>query len=313
MPRASCRFQYVPRPEGLASRKFEAACVLQAEHKAPFVKSGKLTLVDRHGAAFWWWEASLREDENEPNNRETCNGLPESVCRKLPDGWHHLRLETGFEAVLVQKGLVVGSAWQRLPFDGRAWRAFVDDQGEGRIGPHVPPPQFEVHFPAAAAIQSRGKVLVKVAHRGARLLAIGAIVAATACGWMLGQASQLNRSAKVDIGEAARLEQVLKNYELYEHVRQQRSELVQARNAAGNGQVGLALASALELASSQGLKVQAFSIDTQELDLVLHTPSDPAKLRMIAAKLESLPSFSEVTGRESDQPGTTRLTAKVTT
>jgi hypothetical protein len=130
---------------------------------------------------------------------------------------------------------------------------------------------------------------------------------------MLGQASQLNRSAKVDIGEAARLEQVLKNYELYEHVRQQRSELVQARNAAGNGQVGLALASALELASSQGLKVQAFSIDTQELDLVLHTPSDPAKLRMIAAKLESLPSFSEVTGRESDQPGTTRLTAKVTT
>lgn len=313
VPRAKCRFEYVPRPDGLARRKFESACLLQAEHRAPFVISGKLTVVDRHGAAFWWWDASSPEDERQPESHIARNGLPESVCRRLLDGWHHLRLETGFEAVFVQKGLVVGSAWQRMPFDGRAWRTFVDDQGEGRIGPHVPPPQIDAPLPTAAALQSRGRVLLKVTHPGARILTIAALTSAAACGWMLGQASQLNRMAKIDISEAARLEQVLKSYELYKHVREQQSELGQARDAAGSGQIGLALASALELAASQGLQVQAFSIDTQRLELVLLTPSDPAKLRLIAAKLESLAPFSEVAGRESDLPGTTRLTAKVAT
>ncbi|MCW1400933.1 hypothetical protein OKA06_00835 [Novosphingobium sp. MW5] len=310
VPRSSCRFEYVVRPNGLPQRRFIAACLLQAEHRAPFLHSGKLILVDRAGAAIWWWDLASVENGNASGD-SVGRGIPESACRKLPDGWHQLSLETGFEALLVQRGMVVGSAWQRTPFDGRAWRSFVDGTGEGRIGPHVPPQPALVDFPQHPAFRTGGRIVTGLTHRGVQLLMAGTVLSCIACGWMFGEAWQLRKIARSQVTEAIRLEEVLKNYDLYDQVRKEISDLSQAQEAAGQGALGIALASALELTAGQNLKVRSFSIRGTEFELVLVMPSDPAKLRVLAAKLEAHPAFSEVKSRDSAEPATASLVAKV--
>lgn len=311
LPRASCRFQYLPRPDGLGRRQFGAACLLHAEHRAPFLQSGRLILTNRDGAAIWWWEMPADDNVTEAEIASSGSGFPESVCRRLCDGWHHLELESGFEAVCVRKGLIVASSWQRTPFDGRAWRAFADDQGEGVICPHTPPPITSAPFPETATLLSTGKMLVQVDNPGVHALAIGAVLSAAACGWMLGEAAQLEKSARIQIAETERLKNMLSNYELFDRVRKEQAELDDARVAAGSGRVGLALADVLELAASQNLQVRSFAIDNKELELVLRMPGAPAKLRILATKVEALPAFSNVSGRQSDIPGTTALIADV--
>lgn len=292
--------------------EFDAACLLQAEHKAPFVDSDHLILQDRNGAAIWWWETS--EDQGEdtlPRSGARGLGIPESLCRKLSEGWHHLRLETGFEALLVNKGLIVASAWRRLPFDGHAWRTFVEEQGEGRIGPHVPPALVSVPFPHSTALQSGGRVLASVRSPATLALASCTLAAVAVSSFWIGESAALERRAAIEIAEAQRIEPMLANYGLFARVRHEASELQDATKVAGRADIPVALASALELAASTGLQVLSFKIDEKDFEIVVRSQNGPTGLRGMAAKLEALPSFTGVSGSESETPETARLVAKV--
>lgn len=304
LPRELCRFVYLPRPEYLASHKFEESCLLEARHKAPFAESAWLVLKDPNGASIWWWQC---EADTPASNQD----LPESLCHRLPDGWHHLRLDSGYEARHVLQGAVVASAWQRSPFGPHSWQAFIRDQHFARIGPQLPPPAAVLPMPAIPQRQVRGRVLVRAADPLLRFAAGSALAAAAIGGWWFGETAAFEQVQARQSREAQRLERTLSDYALFASTRMERAEIERARSIVGSGRAGIALARALRIASGLDLQVLSFRIDRKELEIGLRRDTDPALVRKLAAQLEALPEFSALSGRDADHSDSLRLTASV--
>ena len=159
--------------------------------------------------------------------------------------------------------------------------------------------------------QVRGRVLVRAADPMFRIAVGSALAAAALGGWWFGEAAAFEQAQVRQLREAERLERTLSDYALFASNRIERAEIDRARAIIGSGRAGIALARALRIASGLDLQVLSFRIDRKELEIGLRHDSDPALVRKMAAQLEALPEFSDLSGREADHSDSLRLTASV--
>lgn len=311
IPRSLCRFLYVERPDALSRYQFEAACLLQARCQAPFVDPCHLILRDRRGAAIWWWDSAALGSETGSAARPACDGIPQSVAQKLPDGWYHLRLGDGFEARHVERGMVIGSAWRRQPFSQSDWHAFVSGEGGALIAPYAPPSIIDAEsLPSLRRVRS-GRVLVRAVSPQERLIITGALLASVLGGWWHGEAAGRARAAELANAEAARLEQVIGSYDLFVRARKEQGRLRSAQAAAGNGTGAIRFATVLRLAAQRKVQVNAFRLDQSELVLVARADGSSSSLRSLASQLEAMPYLSRVTASAGQRSGEMQLTARI--
>lgn len=315
IPRHLCRFEYFERPAGLRRSQFEAACLLRARHKAPFVDAESLVIRGPDGVGIWWWDTAAWADLNDGSQDEPSatggRDVPESLCADLPDGWHHICLEQGYEARLVRRRMVIASAWRRNAFGPEEWQDFarLADPEEGDVVP-LPIP-FPIERSQLKAKVRGGTVLRRpmgVAEKG--LLA--ALLFASVLGsWWQGEAATLAETAARTEGEAARLERFVARYDLFSQIRNDLHELNAAQRALGQTTAAADLATILAQVANANLSLSSMQLDREQLRLAVQTGGDVDRLRNVAAQIEALPGFVHVAAQEGDGEGEMILSAEV--
>lgn len=309
--RSACRFEYVERPPGLSRYQFETACLLQARLKPPFVETGHLVIQDRHGAAIWWWDQAALGAPSAVGRTQPRRVLPESVGQHLPDGWYHLRLEDGFEARHIERGMVIGSAWRRQSFGQSDWQAFVRGEGGALVGPCVPPSIMDATSLPVMARIGGGRVLLRAVSWKERAALAAALLAVVLGGWWHGAAHRQLEAASSARAETDRLDKLIASYDLFVAARKERARLLAAQTAAGSGTAGIRFAAVLRMAAARQLQVIELKLDSSELAVTLRTDASVNGLRALAGELEALPHFSQVTARNGARAGEMQLDAKV--
>ncbi len=311
IPRNLCRFEYVERPAGLRRQEFEEACLLRAAHKAPFVASGSVVIRGRDGIAIWWWDAAAWAALHGDPKTAAGRDLPESLCASLPDGWHHVRLENGYEARLVRREMIIASSWRREAFGAAEWQDFVavaDPDGDRAIPlpPAVPIARSQL------TPKLRGVTVLRRPMAAAeKVLLAGLLLASTLGGWWQGEASKLAETAARSEAQAMRLERFAADYKRFSEVRSDLQELAAAQRALGQTTAVTDLATILAQVANANLSLSSMQLDHEELRLAVQTGGDVDRLRSVAAQIEALPQFAEVTAQDGDAEGEMILSAQV--
>lgn len=315
IPRNLCRFEYFERPTGLRRQQFEAACLLCAEHKAPFVDAGSIVIRGRDGVGIWWWDAAAWASLNDgpqggPQNAHSRD-LPESLCASLPDGWHHIYLESGYEARLVRRQMVIASTWRRSAFGAAEWQdvvALADPDGDVAI---PLPPAFHIERSQLTARVRGGTVLRRPMGAAEKGLLAGLLLASALGGWWQGEAATLAETAARSEAEAARLERFVARYELFSQIRSDLQELNAAQRALGQTTAATDLATILAQVANANLSLSSMQLDREQLRLAVQTGGDVDRLRTVAAQIEALPGFVHVAAQDGESEGEMILSAEV--
>jgi hypothetical protein len=313
LPREALRFAYFARPPEVSRHAFHSSCLLQASYQAPFANPGYMALHDRRGVAIWWWNAEGPLAVPKGGPPAGLKVIPEPVCQPLEDGFHHLHLDSGFEARCIRNGMVVGSAWRRSPFDRIAWQDFLEAHGAAPGELAAGPPIAVDPPPVLTARPCGGRPLLKAVHPRERLLALALATTGAAGAWWHGEAAAFAAAQSQVEGETVRLAGIVRNYDLMVSAREDQARIAEARRLAGTGAAALRLIRVLRLVAGHDLKISTIRLDGEQLDLLLAAGADAAKLRALATEIESLPEFSSVVGTPGPDGGQMRLTAKVAT
>lgn len=311
IPRNLCRFEYFERPARLRRQQFEAACLLRAEHKAPFVDAGSMVIRGRDGVGIWWWDAAAWAVLNNRPQNAPSRDLPESLCASLPDGWHHIYLEDGYEARLVHRQMVIASTWRRSAFGAAEWQdvvALVDPDGDVAI---PLPPAFHIERSQLTARVRGGTVLRHPMAAVEKGLLAGLLLASILGGWWQGEASTLAETAARSKAEAIRLEQFVARYELFSRIRSDLQELDDAQRALGPTTAATDLATILAKVANANLSLSSMQLDREQLRLAVQTGGDVDRLGTVAAQIEALPGFTHVAAQNGESDGEMILSAEV--
>lgn len=311
VPRSLCRFEYLERPARLGRHEFEAACLLRAEHKAPFVDAGSMVIGGRDGVGIWWWDAAAWANMNDAPQNRASRHLPESLCANLPDGWHHICLDIGYEARLVRRQMVVASIWRRSAFIKAEWQdvvALADPGGDVAI---PLPPTIRIERSHLTARVRGGKELRRPMAAAEKVLGAGLLLASILGGWWQGEAATLAENAARNQAEAMRLERFTASYELFSKIRSDLQELDAAERALGKTTTATDLATILAQVANAGLSLSSIQLDREHLRLAVRTEGDVDRLRAVAAQIEALPGFVHVAAQDGEGVGEMILSAKV--
>lgn len=315
IPRNLCRFEYLERPAGLRRQQFEAASLLRAEHKAPFVDAGSMVIRGRDGVGIWWWDAgawaSLAHGPQGDPHHAPGRDLPESLCANLPDGWHHIHLDHGYEARLIRGQMVIASVWRRSPFGAAEWQevvALADPASDGAI---PLPPALRIERSQLTARLRGGTLLRRPISRGEQGLLAGLLLACVLGGWWQGEAATLAEAAARSEAEAVRLERFVARYELFSRSRSDLQELNAAQRALGHTTTATDLATILASIANADLSLTAMQLDREQLRLAVRTGGDVDRLRTVAAQIEALPGFAHVAAQDGEGDGEMILSAEV--
>lgn len=311
VPRHLCRFEYIKRPTGLKRHQFQASCLLQAQYSAPFINSESVVIQDRYGAAIWWWDAATGADEYRSVSKTKRPALPESICVQLPEGWHHIRLNCGFEARHVRRGMVVQSTWKRTPFEISDW--------ENLQGSDIDATQHSVVVPVVTdaptlpePLRPRGgRVLSHVISTRDAVVIVAAVFAAALGGWWHGKAESIDRSTAVATAEADRLERFISTYDLFARGRAQQAHIKVANDILGPSRAATDLMATLSIVEKRNLQVSSAKIDSKTLEISIIPDGDADKLRSIAASIEAMPGIAQIVSRDADGASEIMLTADV--
>lgn len=311
IPRNLCRYEYLTRPARLRRKQFEAACLLRAEHKAPFVDAGSMIIRGRDGVAIWWWDAAAWAIANDSPADASRRDIPESLCASLPDGWHHICLENGYEARLVRRQMVIASTWRRSAFDEAEWQEVVR-HAETDVAVPVPlPPALRIERSDLTARIQGGSVLRRPMAAADKALIAGLLLASLPGGWWQGEAASLADNATRSSAEAVRLERFVAHYKLFSEVRSDLRELNAAQRELGRTTTATDLAAILTKVADANLSVSSMQLDREALRLAVQTGGDAERLRTVAAQIEALPGFANVDARDGDSKGEVVLSAEV--
>ena len=311
IPRHVCRFEYIKRTSGLKRHQFQASCLLQARYSAPFLTSESIVIQDSDGAAIWWWDAAAGSTEGHTATKAKRTSLPESVCAQLPDGWHHIRLECGYEARHVQRGMVIHSTWKRTPFELSDWINLqggnINDPQHGVAVPVVTdaPPLQEPFRPRG------GRILSHVISTRDSVLITAAVFSAALGGWWHGKAEAINQSTAVAKAEADRLERFVSSYDLFARSRAQQAHIKVANDILGPSRAPTDLIATLSIVEKRNLQVSSAKIDSKTFEISIVPDANPDKLRSIAASIEAMPGIAQVVSRDADGASEIMLTADV--
>jgi hypothetical protein len=311
IPRHLCRFEYFPRPAGLRRQQFEAACLLRAEHKAPFLDAGSLVIRGRDGVGIWWWDAAAWASLGYNPQNPAAADIPESLCASLPDGWHHIRLENGYEARLVRQNTVIASTWRRSAFGKVEWQDVVALADADRDTAVPLPPVSDIERSQLAARVRGGTVLRRPMGAAEKGLLAGLLLASVLGGWWQGEATALAEAAARNEAEAVRLERFVAGYELFSQMRSDLEELNAAQRALGQTTPATDLATILAQIANANLSLSSMQLDREQLRLAVQTGGDIERLRSVAAQIEGLPSFVHVAAQDGDSDGEIILSAEV--
>lgn len=284
---------------------------MQAQYSAPFLNSESIVVQDRYGAAIWWWDAATGSDESRTVGKTKRPALPESICVQLPDGWHHIRLDCGFEARYVQRGMVVQSTWKRTPFELSDWENLqgsdIDDTQHSVVAPFLTdaPPVPEPFRPRG------GRVLSHVISTRDALVIVAAVFAAALGGWWHGKAESIDRSTAVATAEADRLERFISSYDLFAQGRAQQAHIKAANEILGPSRAATDLMASLSIVEKRNLQVSSAKIDSKTFEISIIPDADPDKLRSIAASIEAMPGIAQIVSRDADGASEIMLTADV--
>lgn len=311
IPRYVCRFEYIKRPPELKRHQFQASCLLQAQYSAPFLNSESIVIQDSDGAAIWWWDSATGSNDPRTAAVTKRNSLPESVCVQLPDGWHHIRLECGYEARHVQRGMVIQSMWKRTPFELSDWVNLQGSDINGtQLGGIVPSPTDAPPLPEPLRPRG-GRVLSHVISTRDSVIITAAVLSAALGGWWYGKAEAINQSTEVAKAEADRLERFVSSYDLFARGRAQQAHIKVANDILGPSRAPTDLMAALSIVENSNLQVSSAKIDSKTFEISIVPDANPDKLRSIAASIEAMPGIAQVVSRDADGASEIMLTADV--
>jgi hypothetical protein len=311
IPRSLCRFEYLERPDHLGRQQFEAACLLRAEHKAPFVDAGSIVIGGRDGVGIWWWDAAAWANINDAPQNQASRDLPESLCANLSDGWHHICLDIGYEARLVRRQMVVASIWRRTAFIKAEWQhvvALAEPDGDVAI---PLPPAVRIERSHLTAQMRGGTELRRPMAAAEKVLFTGLLLVSILGGWWQGEATTLAENAARNKAEAMRLERFTASYELFSKIHSDLQELDAAQRALGRTTTATDLATLLAQVANAGLSLSSMQLDREHLRLAVRTGGDVDRLRAVAAQIEALPSFVHVAAQDGEGVGEMILLAEV--
>lgn len=311
IPRSLCRFEYFERPAQLGRQEFEAACLLRAELKPPFVDAGSIVIGDRDGVGIWWWDAGAWANMTEAPQNRASRYLPESLCANLPDGWHHISLDTGYEARLVRRQMVVASVWRRTAFIKAEWQDIVALAEPGGDAGIPLPPAARIERSHLTPQLRGGRELRHPMAAAEKLLLVGLLLASILGGWWQGEAATLAENATRNQAEAVRLERFTASYELFARIRSDLQELDAAQRALGRTSTATDLATILAQVASAGLSLSSMQLDREQLRISVQTQGDVERLRAVATQIEALPGFVHVAAQDGESAGEMILSAKV--
>lgn len=309
LSRALCRFHAFHPPAGLSSRQFAQAARVAAESSTPFEDSGSLILRAGDGAAIWFWDRARIAELFEPRVIEMA---PESVFSAADEGWRVVEGVDGYEAQYWRDGALRASTWRRRPFDATQWTLFVQGVDGASEPAPVAPPQAE--SPVFDGGRWR-RAIVKAplswadAERGA---AGAAFCAAGVAAFLVGQALRLDADARADTARAAEVSAALGVDENARRAESQLALIQHYQGAMAARDVLGATAEAIDVLRGFDLQVGDWSVDQQNIRLVLNKTASEVAVRDVIAALEQTPSLENVEpqfrGRDQDLEITANLT-----
>jgi hypothetical protein len=292
LARELCSFEWFEQPMAKGGEGAKAAR-LYARTAAPFMNAGLLVRRAGDGYAIWWWDL----DRIGPWLAERFGAAlpvvaPETLAQPPGQDWRVIRLGGGFEAQCWRDGVLVASAWRRLPPDGAFWAAFARSQRYPPSPPPATPPNPQT-LPLADRVNlGWGDWGEADRGRAARIAAgAAAVLLAGACALWLGQGLRLGQLAKA--AEArAQAEQAQALAARHDDTAAQR-QLAAFRAVAGGPSPVAALETALAVVRRHGLAAKAFAIDGPIVSVTLpYAAIDQASV--ITRELQASGAFTDV-------------------
>jgi hypothetical protein len=260
LARELCSFEWFDPPMAKRADGGRAAD-LYARTTAPFVNAGMLVRRAGDGYAIWWWDMDrVGPWLADRFGAGTPMVAPETLAQPPGQDWRVVRVASGFEAQCWSEGVLVASAWRRLPPDAAFWSAFVRRQRHPPSPPPAAPPTPQT-LPLTERVDLGWARWGGVnRNRAAQVAAAATAVLMAAAGvFWLGQGLRLGRLA--DTTEAqAQVEQAQALTARHDDTAAVR-QLAAFRMVAGGPNPVAALETALAVVRRHGLSAKAFAVD----------------------------------------------------
>jgi hypothetical protein len=274
-----------------------AAARLHAAAAAPFDVAGWLVRRSGGRIVIWWWDQARVSALLGPAFARAPPILaPESLAQAAGDDWRIVRTATGFEAQLWNAGDLVGSSWQRRPFDAAAWSTFVRVQPPTQRAAPIEPPNPVSPAPARpSGLGSAGWRDVSATDWARAGVAGGAVLLVLLAAFWLGQGLRLRSQSQALEAQALAERGIAPVQEAgaRDDTQQAQHRLSGYRALAGRPNPIAALGAATPILRLYGAPVQGVDAEGDYLTLTLpYNTLD--RIDRVAADLRASGAFVEV-------------------